>query len=497
MGFAPKYGNYYALIGAILVMFTPSLTLGDDYVYSRATYYGSPDCLGTPSGACGYGEFGRNVNDANVAGVSYKLWMNGTGCGACYQVRCKTPSLCKEDGVNIVVTDHGEGDRTDFILSPRAYGRMANRPEHAIELYKYGVVDVEYKRIACKYAGYNVLFKVNEHSKYPNYLAIVLLYQAGQYDVMAVEIWQDDCKQWRAMRRAYGAVWDVASPPRGPVKLRFQVMSSVEVTWIEAKSVIPDEWKAGVTMSSVLIICLYAGASLLLIQSSTGSSEFRRSVAEYYRSPDCLGTSSGACGYGIHGRTINGALVAGVSGLWNNGNSCGACYQVKCRDKYLCKEEGITVVVTDNASGGETDFILSAHAYGSMARQNRTDELYWLGMVDVEYRRTPCKFSGYNLIFKVVEQSRFPEYLAIAPMFHDGENDIYGLEIMQEGGEKWKSMEKAWGGVWHLPIPPRGSLKLKVQVGNSIGEKKWIEAKKALPSSWKPGAAYDSHIQLS
>jgi hypothetical protein len=37
------------------------------------------------AGACGFGEYGRTVNDANVAGVS-RLYKNGTGCGGCYQV---------------------------------------------------------------------------------------------------------------------------------------------------------------------------------------------------------------------------------------------------------------------------------------------------------------------------------------------------------------------------------------------------------------------------
>ncbi|CAI0417761.1 unnamed protein product [Linum tenue] len=246
----------------------------------------------------------------------------------------------------------------------------------------------------------------------------------------------------------------------------------------------------------VLHICLLSSVLLMLLPASS-SSEFRRSKAEYYRSPDCLGTSTGACGYGIHGSTINNALVAGVSGLWNNGIGCGACYQVRCKADNLCKEEGITVVVTDNASGGDTDFILSAHAFGSMAHPGKTAELFWKGVVDVEYRRTTCQFPGYNLIFKVVEQSNFPHYLAIAPMFHGGEKDIFGLEICPEGGEEWKSMNKAWGGVWDLPNPPSGALKVKVKVGTSNGEQKWVEANKALPSSWKPGAGYDSHVKLA
>lgn len=37
------------------------------------------------AGACGFGEFGRNINGGGVGAVS-KLYRNGTGCGACYQV---------------------------------------------------------------------------------------------------------------------------------------------------------------------------------------------------------------------------------------------------------------------------------------------------------------------------------------------------------------------------------------------------------------------------
>ncbi|TYG77628.1 hypothetical protein E1A91_D03G189500v1 [Gossypium mustelinum] len=116
MGFSLKF---HCCLMSVMV-FLPTLCCAQDYVKSRATYYGSPDCLGTPRGACGYGEFGRTVNDANVAGVSYRLYKNGTGCGTCYQVRCTNPQLCTDNGVNIVVTDYGEGDNTDFILSPRA-----------------------------------------------------------------------------------------------------------------------------------------------------------------------------------------------------------------------------------------------------------------------------------------------------------------------------------------------------------------------------------------
>jgi hypothetical protein len=112
-----------------------------------------------------------------------------TGLEYMMQVRCTKPKYCGDEGVSIVVTDYGEGDKTDFILSPRAFARLA-RPNLASELFPYGVVDVEYRRISCTYSGYNLMFKVHENSKFPHYLALFVIYAAGQNDITAVELWR-------------------------------------------------------------------------------------------------------------------------------------------------------------------------------------------------------------------------------------------------------------------------------------------------------------------
>ena len=105
-------------------------------------------------------------------------------------MRCKIPELCDENGAYVVVTDFGVGDRTDFIMSPRGYSKLGKNGDASAELFKYGVVDIEYKRIPCKYNGYNILFKVHERSKNPHYLAILILYVGGTNDVTAVQLWQ-------------------------------------------------------------------------------------------------------------------------------------------------------------------------------------------------------------------------------------------------------------------------------------------------------------------
>ncbi|XP_022971845.1 expansin-like B1 [Cucurbita maxima] len=235
------------IFGCLLLVLLPMLCSSqDNFVYSRATYYGSPDCYGTPSGACGFGDFGRTVNDGNVAAVSY-LYRNGSGCGACYQVRCTNPTYCSDSGAYVVVTDHGEGDYTDFILSPRAFAKLAH-PNTAFELFSYGVVDVQFRRVSCQYPNYNtVKFKVHEHSRYPDYLAIVIIYVGGQNDITVVELWQEDCNEWKGMRRSHGAVWDMANPPKGDIKLRFQVSGSVGYgRWVMVTNALPSYWKAGI-----------------------------------------------------------------------------------------------------------------------------------------------------------------------------------------------------------------------------------------------------------
>ncbi|KAL6008331.1 hypothetical protein ACLOJK_033840 [Asimina triloba] len=202
-------------------------------------------------GACGYGEIGRNMNGGDVVAAG-RLYANGSGCGGCYQVRCiNRPQLCTEDGVQVVVTDHGESDNTDFILTTSAFLRLA-RPNMALDLRACGVVDVEYARVPCRYPGKNLMFKVLEHSKFPDYLAIVILYQSGMKDILAVDIWLESCQQWRGMRRAYGAVWDMENPPRGGLSLRFQASGEGEVKWVQVGNLIPSDWQAGAAYDSAI-----------------------------------------------------------------------------------------------------------------------------------------------------------------------------------------------------------------------------------------------------
>ena len=62
------------------------------------------------------------------------------------QVRCTSNDFCSDNGVTVVITDHGSSHNTDLILSRGAFGRLAQTAASAASLLSLGVVDIEYRR---------------------------------------------------------------------------------------------------------------------------------------------------------------------------------------------------------------------------------------------------------------------------------------------------------------------------------------------------------------
>ncbi|KAK7386305.1 hypothetical protein VNO78_26446 [Psophocarpus tetragonolobus] len=233
----------------VLATFLFMQTLADtSFVQSRAAYYPNSQENGTDVGACGFGSFGATVNGGDVSAAS-NLYRNGVGCGACYQVRCTNSAFCSGNGVTIVITDQGSGHNTDFILSQRAFGRMALNTDAAASLLALGVVDIQYRRVSCSYPNKNITVKMHESSDNPHYLAFVIWFQQGSRDITAVQLCETQNFVCKLLDRSHGAVWTTAAPPRGPLSLRmlFSPEDEGEETWVVPVNNIPQDWKAGQT----------------------------------------------------------------------------------------------------------------------------------------------------------------------------------------------------------------------------------------------------------
>ncbi|XP_028797556.1 expansin-like A2 [Neltuma alba] len=209
---------------------------------TKAAYFSQDAALS--SGACGYGSLALELSGGHLAGGVPSLYKNGAGCGACFQIRCKSSSLCTKSGSRVVLTDLNTHNETDFVLSRSAFVAMAQKGSGE-QLLKLGILDAEFKRVPCEYKNKNLAVRVEESSKKPYYLAIKFLYEGGQTEIVGVDVAQVESSNWSFMSRNHGAVWDTSRVPGGALQMRIVVTSGYDGKWLWAKKVLPADWKTG------------------------------------------------------------------------------------------------------------------------------------------------------------------------------------------------------------------------------------------------------------
>ncbi|CAN1186329.1 EXPA7 [Linum perenne] len=221
--------------------------------------------------------------------------------------------------------------------------------------------------------------------------------------------------------------------------------------------------------------------------------------ATFYGDETASATMGGACGYGNLFQNGYGTDTAALSTtLFNNGYSCGACYQIKCAYSPHCYSNVAFTTVTatnicppnwsqDSNNGGwcnppRAHFDMSKPAFMKIAD-------WKAGIIPIMFRRVPCVTKG-GIRFQFQGNGY---WLLVYVMNVGGGGDI--AQMWVKGSKtSWISMSHNWGASYQAFSSLGGqSLSFKVQ---SYTTKEIIYAWNVAPSNWNVGLTYKSNVNF-
>ncbi|KAI5432195.1 Expansin-A23, partial [Lathyrus oleraceus] len=233
---------------------------------------------------------------------------------------------------------------------------------------------------------------------------------------------------------------------------------------------------------------------MLLVQAMSGGIDptWYDARATFYGDASGGETMNGACGYGDLFKQGYGLATTALStALFNNGLTCGACFQIICvNDPQWCIKGATPIRVTTTnfcppnytkptdiwCNPPQKHFDLSYKMFTSIAD-------YKAGVIPVKYRRVLCGKSG-GVRFELKGN---PYFLMVLVYNVANAGDVTNVSI-QGSNTRWITMSHNWGQNWDAKVNFVGQS-LSFLVTTSDG--KSLNFPLVAPSNWQFGQTYE------